>query len=114
MLGIKIMKERMDNKISTFDEGLNYLYQAKKEYVTSFFVLTKLEVFRRLLGHIGGVGKLFHRKTKDNIKASKEIIPDTPKKLRQSPWRILAYVVCLSFIAGVVNSKILARRKQKI
>lgn len=104
----------MDNKISTFDEGLDYLYQVKKEHVTSFFVLTKFEMLRRLLGHIGGAGKLFHRKTEDNIKAPKEIVHDNPKKLLRSSWIFLAYLVCFSFIAGAVNSKILARRKQII
>ena len=104
----------MNNKISTFDDGFNYLYQAKKEYRANFFGQAKLEIFRRLLDLIGGTGELFHRKAKFDVKASEEIAHDTPKKLRQIPWRTLVYVVCISFIAGAVSSKILARRKQKI
>lgn len=53
----------MNNKISTFDERLKYLHQAKKEYVTSFFAQTKMEMFQCFLSRIGGIGKLFHRKT---------------------------------------------------
>lgn len=93
----------MSNKIRTFDEGLNYLYQAKKNYRPDFFGLANLEMFRRLFG----------RKAKDSDKASEEIVHGTSKKPGQNPWRTLAYVVCVSFVAGVVTRKILAA-KQKI
>jgi hypothetical protein len=102
----------MKNKIRTFDEGLNYLYQAKKDYRPNFFGLANLEMFRRLFGLIGGIEKLFHRKAKDSDKASEEIVHGTSKKPGQNPWRTLAYVVCVSFVAGVVTRKILAAKQK--
>jgi hypothetical protein len=91
----------MKNKIRTFDEGLGYLYQAKKDYRPNFFGLANLGMFRRLFG----------RKAKDSDKASEEIVHGTSKKPGQNPWRTLAYVVCVSFVAGVITRKILAAKQ---
>jgi len=100
----------MKNKINTFDKGLEYLHQAKKQRITGFFAQTKIDMFRYFLGHIGGIGKLFHRKTADNATASREAVHQGPEKAWQSPFMILAYVACISFIAGAAGRKILRNR----
>jgi hypothetical protein len=81
----------MNNKISTFDDGLDYLYLAKKESRADFFGLAKLDMFKRLLGILGGMGKM-----------------------RQKPWMTMAYAVCVSLIAGAITRKILAAKREKL
>ena len=102
----------MSSKINTFDEALDCLYRAKKEYAASFFVRTKLDILRRLLGRMATAGMLFHRKAQHSVSASKEIVRNTSIKLRKNPWKTLAYAACISFIAGLAARKILTGKQK--
>lgn len=100
----------MKSKIRTIDEGLRYLYQAKKECRNTLYAQIKMDVFRFLLGNIAAAGMLFRGKPKDSVNASKENIHKVKETLRRFPWRTLAYVACISCVAGIVSGKILSKK----
>ncbi len=81
----------MNNKINTIDEGLRYLYQAKKECRNSLYAQIKMDVLRFLLGHVAAAGMLFRGKHHEN-----------KETLRRIPWRTLAYVSCILCVVGIV------------
>jgi hypothetical protein len=96
----------VNNKISTIDEGLRYLYQARKECRNSFFTQAKLGVFRFLLGRVAAAGIFSGAKAKDNGNAPEANI----QRNRRGPWRTLAYIACVSCLAGMITGKILSRK----
>lgn len=100
----------MNYKISTIDEGLRYLYQAKKECRINLYGQIKMELFRFLLGHTADAAMLFWGKPKDNGNACKKNIHGDKETPRRIPLRTLAYVVCVSCAIGIISGKILSRK----
>ncbi|GEM_PF-6877856 len=100
----------MANKISTIDEGLRYLYEARKECRSSLCSRIKMDVAHFLLGHAAAAVMLFRGKTNKKVNASKKNIPGNNETLRRIPWRTLAYAAGIACIIGIVSGKVLSRK----
>lgn len=96
----------MNNKMNTFDQGLNYLNQVPKE--EGVFAPRNLEAIPWVLFLFKSLGKLMKGKVK-----AKEVINFAGRKMRQYPWIMLASVGTLAFLTGMASRKILVA-KQKI
>lgn len=74
----------MNNEISSINEGLRYLYQARKECRNTLYAKIKIDAFRFLLGNIATA--------------------------RRIPWRTLAYVAGIACVAGIVGGKVFSKK----